>query len=128
MAGESFEPYDLATQGQNSFSPFTLSVQGQLTLDVIVEDVIVTLPPAVIVSGGGGTGSGTKFNNLFISHDSKVPTKKKLKKIRVICVIDGVTYEETAYSQNLSIKLSDIKVNVNESKDSKPKIDIQILE
>jgi len=102
MAGESLIPYDLATQGQNSFSPFTLSIQGQLTLEVSIsiEDIIVEEPIRVY----GGTESD--FGDIY-------KKKKKKKIIKVTVTIEDKIYEKSVITENLKIKLEDIKVSVN---------------
>ena len=117
MAGESFDPYDLATQGQNSFSPFTISIQGQLSLEVIIEEIIPTPPFQGNISGGGG--SGRKI-------PKKLRKEKKLKQITVICTIDGVEYKEVAYSKELNITSENVKVQIVEGK-KRPKILVEVI-
>jgi hypothetical protein len=117
MAGESFEPYDLATQGQNSFSPFTLSIQGQLT-DVTIDEIVVpeeVVP--ILVSGGGGY-----IPPEYIADDKK----RKLKRITVKCLISGKEYIDTAYSTDLSITAKDVRIKIDESK-SAPRIIVEIV-
>jgi hypothetical protein len=118
MAGESFDPYDLATQGQNSLSPFTLSIQGQIT-DIFVEDIIVPEPIVPVLLAGGGGGY---IPPEYIDEDKK----RKLKKITVRCIIDGKEYVDSAYTTDLTVTAKDVLVKINESI-STPKIIIEII-
>lgn len=116
MAGESFDPYDLATQGQNSFSPFTLSIQGQIT-DIIIEDIIVPETAVPIIIGGGGW--------IPSEYPADAPVRK-IKKITVRCMLNDKEYTDTAYSTDLTITASNIKVSIDESKVT-PRIIIEIV-
>lgn len=107
------DPLSIANQGLLSNSGFTIAVQGFLVQ--IVEE-IVEIP----IVGGGGAPGADRIRR-------KEQAKKYRKKITVTVTIDGKDYKETVYTDNLTMNLKDVKVEIAKTQEA-PKLIVHLPE
>ena len=112
--------YQIATCGQNYLDSCNFASNGIL-LKVTIEDIppVIEIPDEIINSGDAGR----------IQSYVETETKKKPKRkcITVHANVQGKEYIETICVENKpTLTLKDVKVEVTEQTDKKPKIKISI--
>ncbi len=95
------DPLTVATQGLLSDNTLLYAVQGLLSVEI----EIVT-PDEEVVGGGGIVGE--PWQQLH-----KEEKKKLRARITVKAIVDGEEYTQVKYTNDLSIKVRDVEINID---------------
>jgi 3D (Asp-Asp-Asp) domain-containing protein len=111
------DPLTIANQGLLSNDPCQVAAQGLLhvRIDIVDPEDEIIIPD---------TGGGIVDNDIW-KRKTKEEKKKLRAKITVSATVDGITYEEIKYSNDCSITVQDVDIQVVEST-TKPKITIEV--
>lgn len=97
------DPLNILTMGLISGDPLNLITDGFVT--AIIEDEIIEVD-------GEGIGSGD-FDQPWDPWSQQNKKKKKKKKITARVFIDGKEYEETVITDDLTVNVKDVKLELS---------------
>lgn len=102
--------------------PLSIATEG------FVSDIIGYTFPLAVATGGLIVELVEEIVTVKLGGNRPSRPKKviKVKKITLRVTIDGIVYEETAYSKNLNLKLTNANIDVSLDEERKPKLKILI--